>query len=301
MIDLIYPYSYLTIWFGVLLGIGFTTACAGLFSAAIVIICIYLGMIRIMPLFSFINRLFRGLIPEEISSVERNIKESFKMTGNAGALQDEGKYIFMWHPHGVFPTSLYFHTATSLTDSPNSVKQSKTVAFNNLQWLPFTTEIFHETSIIPSEYHIMKNALQENSISLSPGGMREMLYEDTTLLSRRRGIFKMALETGTPLVPIISKGEEHLLKAIEIPMWIQDYLKPYDLCIPVPTWKTFIRCLGILQHPLKDPVISVIGEPIPVEKVEQPTEEQISELRQKYIEALKAMYKKEIGRDLNIL
>jgi len=128
-----------------------------------------------------------------------------------------------------------------------------------------------------------------------------MLYEDTTLLSHRRGIFKMALETGAPLVPIISKGEEHLLKAIEIPMWIQDYLKPYDLCIPIPTWKTFIRCLGILQHPLKDPVISLIGEPIPVEKVEQPTEEQISELRQKYIESLKAMYKKEIGRDLNIL
>jgi protein required for attachment to host cells len=35
-----------------------------------------------------------------------------------------------------------------------------------------------------------------------------------------------------------------------------------------------------------------------VEKVDIATEEQISELREKYIEALKAMYLKEIGKEL---
>jgi len=301
MIDLIYPYSYITIWLGVLLGIGFTAACAGLFSAALIIICISLGMIRIMPLFTFINRIFRASMPTEISRIEHNINESFKMIGNIEALQEEGHYIFMWHPHGVFPTSFYFHTASPFTDSPIPIKLSKTVAFSNLQWFPFTTEIFHETNIIPSDYHEMKNTLKEGSISLSPGGMREMIYEDTALLLRRRGIFKMALETGTPLVPIISKEEAQLFKAIDIPEWIQDTLKPYDLCIPIPTWKTVSRFLGILHNPLKDPVYSVIGEPIPVEKNENPSEEDISKLREKYIEILKVMYKKEIGRDLKIL
>lgn len=238
-------------------------------------------------------------MPEEILKLEKNIKESFKITGNTEL--KNGKYIFMWHPHGLFPTTLYFHTATPLTDSPNPVKDSKTVAFSNLQWLPFTSEIFDETGIIPSEYHVMKAALGEGSISLCPGGMREGLYNDTALLSRRRGIFKMALETGSPLVPVISKGHEQISQFIDLPPWINEYLEPYDACFSIPTWKTFWRVLGILHNPLKDPVFSVIGEPILVEKVDLPTEEHISELRQKYIEALKAMYKKEVGRDLNIL
>jgi 1-acyl-sn-glycerol-3-phosphate acyltransferase len=146
----------------------------------------------------------------------------------------------------------------------------------------------------------MKAALKEGSISLSPGGMREGLYKDTTLLSRRRGIFKMALETGTPLVPIVSRGYEQISQCIDLPSWIQDYLEPYDMCFFIPTWKTIMRCLGIAQYPLKDPVFSVIGEPMLVEKVEVPTEEQISELREKYCEALKSMYKKEIGRELTV-
>jgi 1-acyl-sn-glycerol-3-phosphate acyltransferase len=148
----------------------------------------------------------------------------------------------------------------------------------------------------------MKAALEEgHSISLSPGGMREMLYEDTTILARRRGIFKMALETGTPLVPVISMGEADLCKGVELPGWFQAALEPYDACIPVPTWKTVCRFLGISQNPLKDPILTVLGEPIKVDKLENPTEAQISDLRNRYIKTLSAMYKKEIGQDLRII
>jgi hypothetical protein len=296
MIDFIYPYSYIAIWLGVLIGIGFTAVCVGLFSAVLIVICISLGMIRIMPLFNFVNRIFRGFMPEEISKIEHNIKESYKMTGNTDLKE---RYIFMWHPHGVFPTSLYFHTASPFTDSPKAVKESKTVAFSNLQWLPFTNEIFDETNIIPSDYHTMKDALKEGSISLSPGGMREMLYEDVAIVKRRRGIFKMALETGIPLVPVLSKGEEQ--KVVQLPKCIEDFFEPYDFCLPIPTWKTVTRFLGILRNPLKDTVYSVIGDPIPVEKIDQPSEEDIANLRSTYIEALETMYKKEIGRDLLVI
>ena len=298
MLDLIFPYSYIAIWLGVFVGIGITAAWIGIFSAAILAICISLGMIRIMPLFNYIDRIIRKNFPDEISRIEKNIGESFRVTGNAV----EGRNIFMWHPHGVFPTSLYFHTTSLLTNSPEALKLSKTVAFSNLQWLPFTTEVFHETNIIPSDYHSMKATLEEgHSISLSPGGMREMLYEDTTILARRRGIFKMALETGTSLVPLISRGEADLCKGVELPDWFQGALEPYDACIPVPTWKTLSRFLGISQNPLKDPILTVLGEPIKVDKIENPTEAQISNLRDRYIKALSVMYNKEIGRDLRII
>ena len=128
-----------------------------------------------------------------------------------------------------------------------------------------------------------------------------MLYEDTVILEKRRGIFKLALETGTPLVPVLSKGESDLCKAIDIPDILQDFLKPFDMCLPIPTWKTFTKIMGITQNPLKDPVFTVIGEPIEVQKIEEPSEQDIAELKTRYIESLKQMYKKEMGKELKVI
>ena len=297
MIDLIFPHSYLAIWLGVFIGIGITVTCVSFFSGILLTICIILGIIRIRPLFTFIDKGIQAFFPDLYPRVKKNIRESFKASGNIEL--KEGRYIFMWHPHALFPTSIYFHTATDLTDWPTHLK-SRGVVFSSLQWLPFVKEVFEELKIIPTDYHVMKETLQKESISLLPGGMREMLYDDTSLLLKRRGIFKMALETGTPLVPVIAKGENQIYKSIKLPDCIQEFMGIFDTALPVPTFKSLMKFLGILHYPLKDPVYSIIGEPFPVEKVEVPTEEQISELREKYIEALKAMYLKEIGRELII-
>jgi hypothetical protein len=300
MFDIIFPYSYVALCFGVLLGIGITVSCMGLFSAFILIFCIYLGIIRITPLFTYFNTFLHKYLPEHLSRIHHNIKESFKMSGNTQL--EENRYIFMWHPHGVFSTSLFFHTSTGLTNAPSLIRNTRAVVFNALKWLPFLDEIFEDFETIYSEYHSMKEALLKNSsISLSPGGMREMLFEHSALLSRRRGIFKMALETGTPLVPIISVGENNLSRIYSLPEWLQDLLEPYDACVCIPTYKTIVKYLKMLHSPLKDPINSVIGEPILVEKIENPSEEDISQLRSSYIKALKAMYKKEVGHDLQII
>jgi 1-acyl-sn-glycerol-3-phosphate acyltransferase len=204
----------------------------------------------------------------------------------------------MWHPHGVFASSLYFHMS-GLTEWPCEIK-IKGTAFNGLLWLPFMGEIFEELNAVPSEYHAMKKTLKDTSLSVAPGGMREMLYPGSAVISRRRGIFKMALETGTPLVPIISVGEEKLCQIVEIPSWIQDWFAEYDACICIPTLKSVVKLVSIFVRPLKDPVVSVMGEPIIVNKKEEPSEKDIAELRSRYIDALKKLYKKECGKTLEI-
>ena len=110
----------------------------------------------------------------------------------------------------------------------------------------------------------------------------------------------MALETGSSLVPIISAGEDALCQIVEIPAWIQDWLEPYDACICIPTMKSVVKLISIFIRPLKDPVISVMGEPVLVEKKEEPSEKDIADLRSRYIEALKKLYKKETGTELEI-
>jgi len=298
MLEHLFPFSYVALLVGLIIGVGITVVCASVFSAVIVLSCILIGMIKITPLLDLSRKILEFFFPSLFENIEGNLRKSYRVSGNTKL--EKGKYIFMWYPHGAFSSSMFFHTATEFTEWPLQLKDIRCVALNIVHGFPFMSEIFEKLHIIPSNYHTMKSALQHNSISVSAGGMREMLYEDTALLARRRGIFKMALETGTPLVPVISVGDTKLWEIVKIPDCIQDILEPYDICVPIPTLKSLWKSIGLLQNPLKDPILTVIGEPIAVQQVEIPTDAQIAELRSKYIGSLKQMYKKETGRDLTI-
>ena len=294
MFELFFPYSYAAVILGFFIGICISSFLVGLVSTAILIVMIYLGMIRITPLIEILKKVMKILMPSTINTVSENIRQSFKArySDSTHSLDPSQYYIYAWHPHGMFSMSHFFHTATSLTEWPLE-RKIKTVALSALGWLPFGKDLFEYLDTIPSEYHSMKHSLEEKqSISVCVGGMREMLGDDF-IVKRRRGIFKMALETGTPIVPVISFGEQKLFSIVQIPKGIQDFLEPYDICICIPTLQSVRKWLGLMESPLKDSIVSVIGSPIPVSKIAEPTEEDISKLREQYIQALKDLYKKE--------
>jgi hypothetical protein len=284
---------------GFLIGIGLTFAVFGFLSAWAICIAGFLGMFRIMPLIEIMSKVFSIVFSGTAEKIQNNIKESFKLRHNL----EDGKYIYMWHPHGVFASSQFLHIGSNLTGWPSPSSTSKKIkgtAFHGLLWLPFASEIFEKFGAVPTEYHAMKKVLIDGySLSVCPGGMREMLpfaaapADMRIILKKRRGIFKMALETGTPLVPVLSFGEHKLYECVGIPDWIQNALEPYDMCIPIPTVRSVMKWFGLLSNPLKDPVTTVVGEPVLVEKIESPTEKDIIELRERYIKSLKQMYKKE--------
>jgi len=192
----------------------------------------------------------------------------------------------MWHPHGVFGASMHFHNGTDFTDWPKDIKLKATL-FSGMRYIPFINDIIEEFGVIYTSYDIMKETLENtSSISLVPGGMREMLYPDSTLIKKRRGIFKMALETGSSLVPIYSKNEDTFCEIVNLPSWIQDIFKPYHISIPIPTWKSIQKILSLLHKPFEEPIVSTMGKPIPVEKIENPSEKDINDLRSRYIKEL---------------
>ena len=61
-----------------------------------------------------------------------------------------------------------------------------------------------------------------------------------------------------------------------------------------------MKWLGLLQHPLKDRIHSIVGKPIPVEKKDAPTEADIAALRSLYIDTLVKMYKEETDQEEDI-
>ena len=295
MFSFLYPYTYMALVGGWLLGIGILTVCMGALSSTILIIMVLMGMVRITPLINTVNQIMKSLSSTLFPDLESNLRNSFRIRGDAPS----DRSILMWHPHGVFCTSHFFHIVTHITDSP--IRNAKVVALSALTWLPFMKELFDYFNIVPSDYDAMKQALHTgSSISLAPGGMREMLYPDTALISKRKGIFRLALETGTPLVPVVSVNEDSLYTLVKVPQVLQDLLEPYDLCVPLPTLKSVLAYLGILVQPLAKPIISVIGTPISVSRIEHPSDADIATLRSRYAEALQTLYKAETGRDLII-
>ena len=111
------------------------------------------------------------------------------------------------------------------------------------------------------------------------------------ILKKRKGFIRIALETGTDLVPVFSFGENDVFKTYltgenSILRKFQNLFK-YVTHFGLPMFwgrGVFNYTLGLM--PLRKPIFTVIGKPILVEKNEHPSEDEINKLHAKYVQEL---------------
>ena len=136
---------------------------------------------------------------------------------------------------------------------------------------------------------------------LIPGGALEALNINSDkdkirlVLNRRKGFIKLALRFGVSLVPTFSFGEN----------FIYDQFKPENgsllqrFQVLTEKWIGFTPVLffgrGIFQYnlgllPNRKKITVVVGKPISVEKIEEPTRDQIESLHSKYVQELQNLY-----------
>ncbi|KAL1454008.1 hypothetical protein WDU94_010305 [Cyamophila willieti] len=119
------------------------------------------------------------------------------------------------------------------------------------------------------------------------GGLRECSkcrpgrYE--IILKPRKGFVRLAIKTGTPLVPVFTFGETDLYDQTSSPVLlrIQEkifHLTGVNLCIPVGR--------GLSLIPRRKELITVVGAPIDVPKVSEPSQHLIDEYHNKYMDRL---------------
>ena len=130
------------------------------------------------------------------------------------------------------------------------------------------------------------------------GGVPEMdnWKEDEVriFLKKRRGFVKMALKHGACLVPTFSFGEAGLYRQPG-PGFIRNFLLDIRKLIGIAPviffGKGFVQdTFGIL--PYRNPVTVVVGKPIHVDKIVDPSDEEINEIHSIYMNDLKNLYKK---------
>ena len=204
---------------------------------------------------------------------------------------DEGPYIFGFHPHGVYPMTLLWSTRGRQWQQAYPTLDvdccGASIMFNCPLLREFCLWVGGREVSAASIRHALST---RRSILLIPGGQREMnksraLREKMVIVTRHKGFIRMAIEQGVPLVPVISIGETFALENVYLPS-IQNWtLRKMGVGFPVfPYGRWFSPIPNVC------PITVVVGEAIPTEQCDHPSDEDIDALHTYYYSKVREMF-----------
>jgi 1-acyl-sn-glycerol-3-phosphate acyltransferase len=239
----------------------------------------------------YFNQRLREVFRDRISETESNIRKTFQIHVREPIPE---KSINIWHPHGVSGVTPVIHNGYKIT-SPE-YKPTKGVVHYGYFMLPFIKDIIPLLNAIPSDEFSIRDTLQKESISITIGGIDEMSRvspKDLQLVVRKRsGIFKIALELGIPIVPVLTYGEQEVFPESEwgILKCYNDFLyKWFRFRFPFPKLDSLVNWTRLSQTPL-EPIVTYTGKPVRTKKIVNPSSSQIKKLRDLYIQRLQELF-----------
>jgi 2-acylglycerol O-acyltransferase 2 len=161
-------------------------------------------------------------------------------------------------------------------------------------WLPFWREYMMslgsgtcaKEDIVPR----INQAKPGSALFLAIGSAEEFLHMKSgtmrLVVKKRKGFIKIALQTGSNLIPMIGFGENESAYVSEHPIFNPIHSVFYFF------FKSSAPIFfgGNYGLPSKNPLITVVGTPIKVAKVENPTNEDIDKLQEHYTQCLLKLY-----------
>ncbi|CAL1267901.1 unnamed protein product [Larinioides sclopetarius] len=242
----------------------------------------------------------------------RYFADYFPVTMIKTAELDSNKnYVLGYHPHGILCYGAFSCFGTEATGF-STVFPGITPRILTLKgqfWFPLHREHIMCSGACAASRESIEWVLTKegkgNALIIIVGGAAEALDAhpgDVNLtLKTRRGFVRLALKHGASLVPVFAFGENDLFLQVKNPKGsflrqFQDKLRGY-LGFPSPIF----RGRGMFQYnygllPYRKPINVIIGKPIDVEKISEPTDEDIKTLHQKYIDSLTALFEEHKGK-----
>jgi len=210
------------------------------------------------------------------------------------------RYIFGAHPHGIIGLSVWANFCNEYSNFrdlfPGISLRVGTLAINFK--IPLCREYFLAIGFVDVNRSTLISLLKKHiSVMIVVGGAAESLHArpGNTELIVRKGFVRLAMQTGSSLVPVYSFGENELYDQLPNPEGsitrrIQEWTKQH-LGWTVP----FFYGRGVWNYhfgllPRRHPIITVIGNPIDVPHFEEPTEEQVDEYYKLYMDKLNDLF-----------
>ncbi|KAI7840118.1 hypothetical protein COHA_006159 [Chlorella ohadii] len=198
-----------------------------------------------------------------------------------------GKKLWQWL--GWHPVAFCSYAVDGL---PAGLKHTRILASSAAFWAPVMRHMWWWLGIRPVSRKCFATLLAKGrSVALCPGGIKEVLYmergREVAYLRKRYGFVRMALQAGAPLVPVFAFGQSDMYSYCRL---FYDFPKHL---IPRAQWARLARRIGYVPMiiwgwcfsfmPKQVPLYIVVGKPIPVPKVEQPSAEQVEDYLQRFI------------------
>ncbi|OON18777.1 diacylglycerol acyltransferase [Opisthorchis viverrini] len=271
-------------------------------------------IMRTLPVWKKLQQYFpiNLVLCEDIMDVNPSVKSARSaqagehqtvVASNPSLFPTNRNYLVGYHPHGIFGVGAFVNFATEAnqfsTLFPGLKPWITTLPINFKA--PFHRDFLMSFNVISATYKGISYLLDPgkcgstgNFVVIVMGGAPEALdsrpgkYIFHT--NKRYGFFKLALMTGTPLVPCVSFGEPNMYHQVRNPPGCR--LRTWqDKFTEFATFSTPLFYARALL-PYRTPINTVVGAPIPVPKVPIPTREQISSLKELYLNQLNQLFKR---------
>lgn len=215
-----------------------------------------------------------------------------------GALDPAKRYLIVWHPHGFIAWSAMFIVSRmAILGHPHGREWFAMVA-PALFRIPIISETLMLTNGRRVDKKVVESYLDKGkAIALQPGGIKEQMItrhdQEQAVFPANLGFIRMALRYGMDLLPVYIFNENQLYKRVDgMDKVTQNMFKYTGFGLPIVTARFGLPMAGLL--PLTTDVHVRWGKPIAVEKVDNPTDEQVEELFLTYLESLRSIFYKHV-------
>jgi 2-acylglycerol O-acyltransferase 2 len=217
-----------------------------------------------------------------------------------------GLYMFGYHPHGIISVGCFVNfaaDATGCSDMFPGIHICPATLESNF-FIPIWRELLIRLGVISVSATSIRNVLRKgpgHAVLVVPGGAAEALDAQpgthSLTLNKRQGFFRIALQHGASLVPIYSFGENDLYEQASngegtFLRLVQDRLLRH-LGFAMPFFSgagSTGAAVPMNPIPQRVPIITIVGDPIPVPLVPDPSEADVERIKLLYIQKLQDIF-----------
>ncbi|KAM6145271.1 2-acylglycerol O-acyltransferase 2 [Phoenicopterus ruber ruber] len=236
------------------------------------------------------------------SVVWRYMRDYFPVTlVKTAELDPRQNYLMGFHPHGVLAAGAFLNFCTEASGFSTLFPGITPHLMMLSLWfrIPFFRDYLMSGGLVSSDKESASYVLQKpeggNMLAIIVGGAQEALDARpgsyTLLLKNRKGFVRLAIKHGTPLVPIFSFGENDLFEQVRNPKgsWLRQLQHRLQQIMGISL--PLFHARGVFQYsfgliPYRRPICTVVGKPIPVERKQRPSEEEVDRVHQNYLNEL---------------
>ncbi|CAG9857808.1 unnamed protein product [Phyllotreta striolata] len=219
-------------------------------------------------------------------------------------LDPKRNYLFCCFPHGMLATGA-FNFGTEWSDYRRLFPrhEPRVVTLSQHYQMPLFRELALGFGGVASSSksidYVLGRPQGGRVVALMVGGAVEAYFcrpgSYKVILRSRKGFVRLALKNGAPLVPVLSFGETDLFDQVESSglRMVQEKIRKWIGLAPIlPIGRGFFQySFGII--PRRFPVTTVVGQPLEVPKIENPSKEIIEEYHEKFSKHLSDMFEEQ--------